>query len=133
MESLEPSFVHYGVNLVFSGHNHAYVRSHSIRQQVNNVTASETIVDKTGQSPVYVTIGTGGDSHSKGPIHPGPESWVASRDHSVFGAGKLYLKNATHARWERLLVLPDETQTIESVSNLEQLRDQTWIINHHTN
>jgi Iron/zinc purple acid phosphatase-like protein C len=126
MEALEQLFLKHGVNLVFSGHNHAYVRTHSL-QQVNGTT--ETGVDVTGRSPMYFTVGTGGDSHSRGPIHETPESWVASRDHTLFGAGKLYLQNNTHAKWERLL-LPDDLKNKDS-KRIEELRDATWIVNHH--
>lgn len=126
MDALEPVFVQHGVNLVFSGHNHAYMRTHSVRQ----VNGTKTVVDTTGKSPIYLTIGTGGDSHSKGPINDAPESWVASRDHTVFGAGKLYLQNATHARWERLL-LPDDTIISDRDTYVEDRRDLSWVINHH--
>eukprot|EP00934_Nitzschia_sp_Nitz4_P000184 Nitzschia sp. Nitz4//scaffold58_size112336//55218//56745//NITZ4_004034-RA/size112336-snap-gene-0.173-mRNA-1//-1//CDS//3329554992//184//frame0 len=94
MQHLEPLFVQYGVNLVLSGHNHAYVRSHPL---INNE------VDPTQRGPVYLTVGTGGGSHSKGPCHSEPEPWVAHRDNSEYGFGELYVVNATHAYWERLL------------------------------
>lgn len=125
MQYMEPLFRQYGVNLVFAGHNHAYVRTHSLKY-------SNATIDLSGKSPVYVTIGTGGDSHSPGPISPTPEPWVASRDRLNFGAGELQLVNATHAYWERLLVV--EEMLKDGYSDDESSNpslDPVWFFNYH--
>lgn len=129
MEDMEPLFRGYGVNLVLSGHNHAYVRTHSL--MYGNAT-----VDTSGRSPIYLTVGTGGDSHSAGPIYDTPEPWVAARDHSTFGAGRLEVVNATHALWERLLVEDDDDDARVDGNpprdDVDGLRDPVWFVNHHT-
>jgi hypothetical protein len=144
-QSMEPLFVQYRVNVVLSGHQHAYVRSHSLGPNAR--------VDKTGTSPIYFTVGTGGQSHSLGPIHPHsngspnsseghPDAWVAARDHTTFGAGQLQLINATHAYWERLLIEDDEEEADDDDHDDNQqeqprrhkvskksLRDPVWFVN----
>ncbi|KAG7372889.1 calcineurin-like phosphoesterase [Nitzschia inconspicua] len=112
-EAMEPLFLKYNVNVVFSGHQHSYVRSHPMRYGQ---------VDTDGRSPIYMTVGTGGESHSLGPLHPRQGDWVAVRDHSTFGAGQLQLVNVTHAHWERLM---DDTTD-------PSLRDSVWIVNYYT-
>jgi hypothetical protein len=114
-QSFGPLFDQYGVNLVFSGHQHAYVRSHSM--DYNNT------IDDHDASPIYLTVGTGGDSHARGYRNGKPEPWVASADHTTFGSGKLQLVNATHAFWERMLT--------DNLRNTATLRDPTWFVNRH--
>jgi acid phosphatase type 7 len=113
-DAMEPLFVRYQVNMVFSGHQHAYVRSYAMRHGQ---------VDPHGKGPIYWTVGTGGDSHSLGPLHQ-QEAWVAARDHMMFGAGQLQLINATHAHWERLLLLPLDDVSAERT-------DSVWVENYY--
>jgi Iron/zinc purple acid phosphatase-like protein C len=107
MEGMEPLFRQHGVNLVVSGHNHAYVRTKSLRGGNEN---NSTAVDPSERSPVYLTVGTGGDSHAGRPIRRQPEAWVAARDRSTYGAGRLRVVNATHAFWDRLLIDDDDEE-----------------------
>jgi hypothetical protein len=51
VKNLEALFLEAKVDLALSGHYHLYERTHSIRNYT---------VDATGNSPVYVTVGTGG-------------------------------------------------------------------------
>jgi len=115
-ESMEPLLVKYGVNLVVSGHDHAYMRTKSLAYGK---------VDPTGRSPIYLTVGAGGnrEQHSrsyKNESHPEP--WVAKRDRYEYGYGNLVVANATHARfkWVR-----DGTTTVG-------IQDDVWLENPHS-
>lgn len=110
MDSMEPLFLHYRVNIIIQGHNHAYVRTKSM--------AGDT-VDPSGKGPIYLTIGTGGDSHAGPAIHEEPEEWVARRDNVEYGFGRLFLANATHAHFTWVL---DETVFGDS-------HDDFWLVN----
>jgi hypothetical protein len=112
MQDMEPLFVEHGVNLVLSGHNHAYVRSHSMVAKK---------VDLSRRGPVYLTVGTGGESLSKGPLQPIPEPWVAQRDHTEFGFGELFVVNATHAHFVRRLSRSEQANP--------SARDDVWFVN----
>lgn len=91
---MEPLFVQHGVNFVLSGHNHAYVRSVPMNGSKPSAAGG----------PIYFTIGTGGISHSDDPLQPDqPEEWVAHRDNTEFGFGELFVVNATHAYFQRIL------------------------------
>lgn len=91
--AMEPLFKEYGVNIVISGHDHAYMRTKPL---------FEGQVDPSGKSPVYFIVGEGGnrEGHVKRYLHEKPESWVAVRDLTVFGFGTLDVMNATHAKWQ---------------------------------
>jgi hypothetical protein len=113
-QAMEPLFCLYGVNLVISGHDHAYMRTHSLY---------EDSVDTEGRSPIYLTLGAGGnrEQHSAGYRQDEAETWVAHRTLEDFGYGHLFLANATHAqfRWIR-----DGTSSFG-------VNDQVWIKNAH--
>jgi acid phosphatase type 7 len=51
-QAMEPLFIQYGVNLVLCGHDHAYMRTYSMAYGQ---------VDPSGKSPIYLTLGTGGN------------------------------------------------------------------------
>lgn len=91
-ESMEDLFRDYGVNLVLSGHDHAYMRSNPMYKGK---------LDKSGKSPIYLIVGEGGnrEGHNKAYLNPNPEDWVAVRDKSVYGFGLLEVKNSTTAHW----------------------------------
>lgn len=111
---MEPLFVQYHVNLIISGHDHAYMRTHSMYGRDN--------VDRTDRSPIYLTLGAGGnrEQHTKGYVHPNEkEEWVIKRDNSEYGYGHLLLSNATHGHfhWVR-----------DSTTN-EGIQDDVWFEN----
>ena len=86
--ALEEMLFEAGVDLVVCGHVHAYERTHPVYNNSRNECG-----------PVHLTVG---DAGAHGGPHvgwksPAPE-WSAFRS-STFGAGKLVLHNATHARW----------------------------------
>jgi len=111
-ETMEPLFVEHQVNIVVSGHDHAYMRTHPMKgREIND------------KGPIYLTLGAGGnrEQHSKGYVHPEPEEWVVKRDIWEYGFGHLQVPNATHAHltWVR-----DGTTT-------EGIRDSVWLQNQY--
>ena len=89
----EPLLYEAGVDLVLSGHLHAYERSHP----AFNGTANRC-------GPTYLNLGDGGNREGAPPgryFEPAPD-WSAFREAS-FGIGSLVLHNATHAElsWHR--------------------------------
>jgi len=115
--SMEPLFHQYGVNLVVSGHDHGYMRTRSLDENGR--------VDPTGRSPIYLTVGAGGnrERHSRGYRSPSKsEEWVVRRTLVDYGFGHLTLRNATHAhfRWVR--------DRVETDGGIE---DRVWFRNPH--
>lgn len=88
-EYLEPLFVKYHVNMIFSGHIHAYLRTQTVKGGD---------VHPTG--PMHVTIGAGGRKCEAPFLSEEPEAWVAVRDATIYGYGMLHIHNATHAEWD---------------------------------
>jgi hypothetical protein len=93
LQYMEPLFVQYQVNILLSGHSHAYVRTYPmVGTQVSS------------RGPIHLTIGTGGDSMAGDPSRSNSNlAWVAHRDNTEFGFGQLQIVNATHAYFERVL------------------------------
>lgn len=111
LQTIEPLLVRYQVNLVVSGHDHAYLRTHPMVGGTVNATG-----------PVYWTLGAGGnrEQHNKGYIHDIPEEWVAQRDLSDYGYGQFSAVNATHAQ---LTWVKDGTTTMG-------VNDEVWMENN---
>lgn len=86
---LEPLMVDYRVNLVFSGHIHAYQRTHPVRH-------NET--DPRG--PMHITVGAGGRQCNAPFKTASAEDWVAVRDATFYGYGMLRIHNDTIAEWD---------------------------------
>lgn len=116
--SMEPLFHRHKVNLVISGHDHGYMRTHSL--------FPNGTIDKSGAAPIYLTLGAGGnrEQHSRGYRHSEPEEWVAKRDLTDFGYGNLLVTNKTHAMltWVR-----DQVKG----SNDDFDDKNVWIVNPH--
>jgi acid phosphatase type 7 len=113
--AMEPLFIQYGANIVISGHDHAYMRT---------VPMANNHIDPTGKAPIYLILGTGGnrEHHSKY-RNLAPEEWVAMRTHTDYGYGKLFMANASHARFHWIR------------DNLEDygIHDDVWFVNPHIN
>ncbi len=88
-EHLEPLFVEYSVNLVFSGHIHAYQRSTNVA--FGNITAT---------GPVHITIGAGGRKCEAPYQNETPEDWLEFRDATLYGYGQLELVDRHTAVWQ---------------------------------
>lgn len=87
-EHLEPLFVKYQVNIVFTGHIHAY-------QRTANVAMGR--VDQRG--PIHITVGAGGRQCDAPFKSLDVEDWLLARDASLYGYGLLSVLNRTHAEW----------------------------------
>jgi acid phosphatase type 7 len=86
---IEPLLIEYQVNVVFSGHIHAYLRTSPVTyDQVN----------RTG--PIHITVGAGGHSCDAPFVSIEPEPWVEVRDATYYGYGTLSILNNTHCQWE---------------------------------
>lgn len=86
--AIEDIMYDYKVDIVLSGHVHAYERSCSLYQY-----------QCMDGAPYYITIGDGGNKEglATGWISPQPE-WSLFRQAS-YGFGKLQFVNSTHALW----------------------------------
>eukprot|EP00816_Leptocylindrus_hargravesii_P007542 CAMPEP_0196813154 /NCGR_PEP_ID=MMETSP1362-20130617/34111_1 /TAXON_ID=163516 /ORGANISM="Leptocylindrus danicus, Strain CCMP1856" /LENGTH=449 /DNA_ID=CAMNT_0042189209 /DNA_START=137 /DNA_END=1486 /DNA_ORIENTATION=+ len=106
-EAMEPLFVKYHVNLVFSGHEHAYMMTKNIAYGILNE-----------DGPRYIIIGDGGNREGHGSyFNPGKaEEWVQKRDISSFGFGVVSILNSTHAEWNWIKNV--DTMTTEVVHNM---------------
>ncbi|KAI3753040.1 hypothetical protein L2E82_25084 [Cichorium intybus] len=90
---LEPWFVKYKVDLVFSGHVHSYELSERVSIRYNITDGLSTPV-KDPFDPVYITIGDGGNI--EGIAERKQPDYSAFREAS-FGHALLEIKNRTHA------------------------------------
>ena len=87
--SLEPLLLEHGADLVFTGHVHAYERTHRVARGGAHACG-----------PAHVVIGDGGNREGLALHYISPQPpWSAYREAS-FGHGALTFVNATHARWE---------------------------------
>ena len=86
---LQPTFDLYGVDLVINGHKHVYERT-------NPVTFSNTITDNENCSyddpngQIYLTVGTGGHSHSQ---FKQKQPWSIIQNHNDYGFLNIKLLN----------------------------------------
>lgn len=103
---LEPLWVKYAVNVIFSGHIHAYQRTKTV--------AFGKVVP-TG--PMHVTVGASGRQCCLTSFKSDtPESWIASRDATHFGYGQFAIYNQTHAEWQWI---PTSSSSLGTFRNLE--------------
>ncbi|KAL2251016.1 UNVERIFIED_CONTAM: Purple acid phosphatase 2 [Sesamum indicum] len=117
----ESWFVRYKVDLVFSGHVHAYERSKRVSNVRYDITNGLCTPVSDASAPAYIVIGDGGNIEGLADnfIEPQP-SYSAFREAS-FGHALLELKNRTHAyyTWHR-------NQDSEAVA-----ADSTWFYNRY--
>jgi hypothetical protein len=85
---IEPLLIEHKVNLVFSGHIHAYLRT-------GNVAFGKV----TPSGPMHITVGAGGRKCEAPFLSAEPEPWVEVRDSTFFGYGMFHISNRTHAEW----------------------------------
>lgn len=76
------------VDLVFSGHVHAYERFTRVY---------DNEADQCG--PIYVTIGDGGNREGLAMLFEKPSPSISLRQEASFGHGRFRIYNQTHAHW----------------------------------
>ena len=86
---LEPLFISYKVNFVFSGHLHGYSRTKPV---VFNQVKED--------GPIHIVLGNGGRQANAPFLKDDPEEWIAIRDHTTYGFGLVEFMNMTIARYE---------------------------------
>ena len=94
-QHLEPLMVKYNVNIVFTGHIHAY-------QRTNNVAMEK--IDPKG--PIHITVGAGGRQCDAPFKNETAEPWIVHRDASYYGYGAFAIFNQTHAAWKWIPLSP---------------------------
>ena len=109
-EHLEPLLVRYQVNLVLTGHIHAYQRTHNVA--LGNLT-------KTG--PIHITVGAGGRKCDAPYKAEDQEPWLIKRDASYYGYGRLDIHNHTHAYWKWIPLSPSDKHDYNFVKNHEDV------------
>ena len=121
-------FERYKVNLVVSGHDHAYLRTKPLD-------ADGKIADDTGT--IFWTLGAGGnrEGHSKYRNPDVAEEWVAERNNDEFGFGLFFAPNATHAHlhWMRDDDNNDDESSMSPGNSYLVMRDSVWIENNYYN
>jgi predicted phosphodiesterase len=86
---LQPIFDRYDVNLVINGHKHAYERS--VPLMYNNVeTNVASCMYEKYKGQIYITVGTGGHSHSP---FTEKESWSVIQNDNDYGFFNIKLLN----------------------------------------
>ncbi|GMI82562.1 purple acid phosphatase 12, PURPLE ACID PHOSPHATASE 12 [Hibiscus trionum] len=99
----EPWFVEYKVDVVFSGHVHAYERSERISNIAYNVVNGLCTPIKDPSAPLYITIGDGGNLEGLVTEMTEPQPSYSAYREASFGHGMLEIKNRTDAYfgWHR--------------------------------
>jgi hypothetical protein len=97
------------VNLVISGHVHAYERS---RPVFGNATVSDGVT--------YVVVGDGGNAEGHASRYQQPQpSWSAFRNGTQYGHATWTVLNATHAFWA----------WHRNVDGVRTTKDELWLCN----
>ena len=78
---LQPTFDLYGVNLVINGHKHAYERTNPVMFN-NTITDNNNCLYDDPNGQIYLTVGTGGHSHS---TFKQKQSWSIIQNHNDYG------------------------------------------------
>ncbi|XVE93700.1 hypothetical protein REPUB_Repub01dG0216800 [Reevesia pubescens] len=99
----EPWFVQYKVDVVFSGHVHAYERSERVSNIAYNVINGISSPVKDQSAPVYITIGDGGNIEGLANNMTEPQPAYSAYREASFGHAIFDIKNRTHAyySWHR--------------------------------
>ncbi len=85
---MEPLFYKYSVNIVFSGHVHAYERTYPVYLNNTNIRA-----------PIYITVGDGGNLEGHARKFYEKPLWSAFRNGTDYGYGTLDIINLNKAQW----------------------------------
>ena len=88
-DELQPMFDLYGVDLVINGHKHAYERTNPITFN-DVITDNENCLYDDPDGQIYLTVGTGGHSHSQ---FKQKQSWSVIQNHNDYGFLNIKLLN----------------------------------------
>ncbi|KAI3809804.1 hypothetical protein L1987_19404 [Smallanthus sonchifolius] len=99
----EPWFVKFKVDVVFSGHVHAYERSERISNIGYNIVNGNCSPVKDESAPVYITIGDGGNLEGLAVNMTEPQPMYSAFREASYGHAIFDIKNRTHAyhSWHR--------------------------------
>lgn len=99
----ESWFTKYKVDIVFAGHVHAYERSKRVSNVAYNIVNGECTPVFDLSSPVYITIGDGGNLEGLAANFTEPQPQYSAFREASFGHAILEIKNTTHAyyHWHR--------------------------------
>ena len=86
---LQPTFDLYGVDLVINGHKHAYERTNPITFN-GVITDNENCLYDDPDGQIYLTVGTGGHSHSQ---FKQKQPWSIIQNHNDYGFLDIKLLN----------------------------------------
>ena len=86
---LQPTFDLYGVSLVINGHKHAYERTNPVMFN-NTITDDANCLYEYPDGQIYLTVGTGGHSHS--PFKQ-KQPWSVVQNHNDYGFLNIKLLN----------------------------------------
>ncbi|KAK8954052.1 Purple acid phosphatase 10 [Platanthera zijinensis] len=95
----EALFVKYKVDIVFSGHVHAYERSERISNIAYNISNGQCTPVPNPSAPVYITIGDGGNIEGLATSMMEPQPDYSAYREASFGHGIFDIKNRTHAHF----------------------------------
>jgi hypothetical protein len=85
----EPVFYKFKVNLVLTGHVHAYERTHPVYMDT---------IDPNG--PTYIVIGNAGNNEGHASTYLTQPKWSAYRNGTQYGYGLLIVKNSEQIEWK---------------------------------
>ncbi|OAE26722.1 hypothetical protein AXG93_3310s1210 [Marchantia polymorpha subsp. ruderalis] len=99
----EPFVVKYKVDIVFSGHVHAYERTYPVSNVEYNIVNGLCTPKNDNSAPVYVVIGDGGNVEGLSGTFTDPQPAYSAFREASFGHGLLEIQNHTHAyfTWHR--------------------------------
>ncbi|OIW05548.1 hypothetical protein TanjilG_23334 [Lupinus angustifolius] len=99
----ESWFVKYKVDVVFSGHVHAYERSERVSNVKYHIVNGLCTPVKDQSAPVYITIGDGGNLEGLANNMTEPQPKYSAYREASFGHAIFDIKNRTHAHysWHR--------------------------------
>ena len=116
--ALEPLLAKYRVDVVFSGHYHAYERTCPVLQETCRSTPIAGAANglEKALAPVHIMVGSAGAELDDAEFMDVP--WSASAK-LEYGYGRMHVYNASHARFEFLEARP------------RNVSDVAWIISDH--
>lgn len=123
--AFERWFVRHKVDLIFSGHVHAYERSYRISNIHYNITSGERYPVPDKSAPVYITVGDGGNQEGLAGRFRDPQPEYSAFREASYGHSTLEIKNRTHAiyHWNR----NDDGKNVPTDSVI--IKNQYWASN----